>query len=1439
MDISGGTTAHHCHIARLELDLGTEASDVARVAAAGRSLLLGFSHGHVVHFEWGSTAGPVESLLRRSTWSLPSVAGPSSVLTAAAPEGGPSFFAGTRNGWIFRLAEPLQQGQAAEILRICGAPDHEGSAVSALLLASAATAERLQSAAGDVLFSADSSGRVFRSWLGSSVSSTGNAGGDIAGSNGVSVAEVPGELFADLRSPVLALELCERTGRLLVSTSERIAIFDAALLPGKGPAQIRWVGSKPHKGQFTATFSRTFGPEALIAARAGGRLWVAEGATGTVQTTLKFQSAAEDKAPLNRLVALECGKVVSWERSEAVSGSPEAGSTTGCSVVLLDLDAIAVCREWSLAQVVDVARWMSSRLVIAHRDSVSVLLLCESPIALLRTLLYRSRPRLHRDPAFLQSCLEEANAMRASISVSAAEMLECLRPLIDVVAGLSAEGPDSGGAAAGPFKHWVTELEDREADDLRGFTDPALSLAVSPLANFPSAEGFPSSTAITSSSSMRRCRTREVVILAVPEDPSWVFGGDSPAGRRPPAGQECITPELLRDCHNAAAAATAAAAAAAAASVTVTSAPAGIGARGLVGPEPDGAVLRLLAITPFKTDAMVLVYFASVLDWVVQVLEAVASEVGPASFVPVNAAVPASHVFELLCLHAATASGSDCYAVSAWPSLGFAAEEEEKLSERLGMSDLAKDLRLIATAASDAAQQLEAVEGTDLAAEASEGRGKLWKLCKVHWTPGFAFSFCELFFIDNASVPKLAMERCLLRANGMAASGQGWLAVVSQLQQCLAHNEQRGTDAVLDLDAARRHLESITGGEDPSGGTAMLHCCIQDLIATAGEFEVATVDTSRVHGAFELALAHFPKVLPWNMDFWVRKRLGDAQSLSSTKGFHRAASRERYVGAPLPELLSGELLQYLLRLLPTCVRWPGFSELVQGALAVALHGPCHAVRPVRLYRARDVVADGLIDRHGTLLSPDLLRHLRYPLGMLRLLQQSSGGNAVASVDVSAQGSEAAVTEVIDILRDAGADEQHAWTGESHAASRNSGSCPVCAPRGHTCARLAALVRAEAAAVAGKSGDGGVSNDRTAIRSGGLDSGSLPCTTCGDLELARELKSLCGTSAAQWQRLVSRVSDAVTASSLAEKAPWCPPLPLERLLAAFAALQPGPAVASACLHAACAGALSDAGAAASADLLWASLKGLREAAAVLPAPRPAPGPPSMESRRAQARKATMQRMAAAARAAAEAEAAEIAAAAAKAEEAAKARKEGFFQGISDYVEISADGLYVRHRDETGEVMHGVVLGAAPLELVDRTCLYYELELTEIRSEEMPDGLTVGVTATVPTAIQEIPETAEHIPQTWAVGYDGQLWDAATGGLSRVDWDPRSLAAGDVVGVLVTASEGELLVFHNGVACCPGPRGIPVGAMPLYPVVDLLGAAQAVRWRAGARPPIGTH
>lgn len=176
------------------------------------------------------------------------------------------------------------------------------------------------------------------------------------------------------------------------------------------------------------------------------------------------------------------------------------------------------------------------------------------------------------------------------------------------------------------------------------------------------------------------------------------------------------------------------------------------------------------------------------------------------------------------------------------------------------------------------------------------------------------------------------------------------------------------------------------------------------------------------------------------------------------------------------------------------------------------------------------------------------------------------------------------------------------------------------------------------------------------------------------------------------------------------------------------------------------------------------------------------------------------------------------------------------GSGDFLWVSDDGLRARHLDDTGNEMHGVLMGSQPLTPC-RAGAYFEVTLEEVRPGESPDGLTLGVTATSPDGLapDDSPATLEHIPETWSLGYDGQMWDCKSGTLTQVDWDPRSLAEGDVVGLLVTASEGELLIFRNGSAVCAGPRGIPVTSRKLYAVVDLLGAARAVRWMPQASPP----
>eukprot|EP00913_Durusdinium_trenchii_P017028 g16013.t1 len=128
------------------------------------------------------------------------------------------------------------------------------------------------------LFAAGSDGRVWRAWLPEETPIT--RGRDDSFVQLVAHAIAEASVCAELLSPVVELELCTLTSRLLVSTFERIAVIGDAL--AAEVSTVCWVGSKPHKGRLTATFGRFFGADAIIAPRPGGRLWVADG-SGTVQ----------------------------------------------------------------------------------------------------------------------------------------------------------------------------------------------------------------------------------------------------------------------------------------------------------------------------------------------------------------------------------------------------------------------------------------------------------------------------------------------------------------------------------------------------------------------------------------------------------------------------------------------------------------------------------------------------------------------------------------------------------------------------------------------------------------------------------------------------------------------------------------------------------------------------------------------------------------------------------------------------------------------------------------------------------------------------------------------------------------------------------------------------------------------------------------------------
>jgi len=534
-----------------------------------------------------------------------------------------------------------------------------------------------------------------------------------------------------------------------------------------------------------------------------------------------------------------------------------------------------------------------------------------------------------------------------------------------------------------------------------------------------------------------------------------------------------------------------------------------------------------------------------------------------------------------------------------------------------------------------------------------------------------------------------------------------------------------------------------------------------------------------------------------------------------------------------------------MRLLPTCSRWSDFGTLLEAVITMALHGQVDSEAPMRLHISHDALVDRLIDDYRAQCTPQLFLRLRYPLGVLRLFVGDP--NHPRSLENGMF--EAAIGIVLGtLLNEMPESKSPALIHKVDGRQR----CPICAPLNRTCTLFHEIFTAHTSSSTVGSIDetpqtcnlglaeGAVSKDGTShvglhadsmkvcvaiqhpnmtvgteVGADDADSGrkserraGTMRVTRGDLNLAEVLLKLCEGSLDRWIWMLDAVVHALSKFGKASSR-CCEPL--ERLLVAFAEIKPGVEVLLALNHAAFAGWFSEAAAGAAVPGMWAATRqrltselndvkstnnDITTAWLEFPPPRPIPPAPIAPWKRV--------------------------------------HSDRLF-AVGRYVEISERGLFARHRDDTGDEMHGVVFGKKPITLT-RTGLYFELELVEVRPEEMQDGLTVGVTASVPSDVFEAPVTLDHLDETWAVGYDGQMWDSVTSALRDAQWDPRTLQAGDVVGVLVTVNAGELLVFRNGVACCPGPRGIPVGKRPLYAAVDLLGAARAIRWHPDAEPPI---
>lgn len=1247
-----------CYTHLVSVDLGLHTVDVMCMAFGDGGLFLALADGRVVLYRCSQGGSLHEGPQFCCEWQVSDLHGMPTVLTIGLPEAGVCVV-GTERGGVVQVGP--------DEVRCLSAHD---AAVTALILEPLSDGLRVTQRGHQALFFADVSGRLYRIWLGEAASP---------------------ELCMELHASVLSMEFSERTDRLLISTSERIAIVEGAFEDLGNSLRLLWVGSKPHRGQYTATFSRAsgpLGPGTLIAARPGGRLWVAEAASGTVQTTLKFHDT--DKAALNRLVTVDAARALSWSREDSAS-----------MVTLLDLDVIAVSKQWPLPAIVSVAR-CGEGLVFAHHRSLSILVSSTSLPEFLRALFGRG-PRLSQDTTFLLDCIGQALLLRGQLeTLSASAIITLLEPLIGTLSGANVCDD-----RVKDFKLWVSELED---DEIRVLGQHVCLSMPAPLNNFPVAGGLDLSPVLAHTSVLDRCPA---------------------AKNRPPrAGARCISPRRLRLCRRTQRRAERAFSIAN--TEIATSGALTVPSSVSRPPLPDGTVAVALGRLPFHTSTVVCQYFTEVLTWLSTWLLG-----SPDTRAMTSEGVQAaSFAFELLCLHQSPAQSRG---QSAWPGLGVVAARGAAPSTTSAGS-LASALQEVAQASAEGADATQTSPQGDAAAELCAAQP--WSACAKHWTASVAVAFCESFLRNAATEP---LERCLVLANGLVPAVKGWLVVVQWLQTELGPSPR-----------VHGAMCSQEPGKHPNSGVAGLHAALSFTTARhAGNRAVALASVG--DEIFKVASQRFPQVLPWNLGAWI----GDAVA-----GL-RCGSRESR--NCFLEVFAGEFVQYLLRLVNTCAAWGDIGQLVHGLVRLILHGlPFGDLRP---HIARDALVDTLMGQHPEWFTVPLLREMLYPTGLILLFEK----------DESTARPQRVLTLIDDVFC--------TIEGARERARVTSTRCPVCGPI-RSCAESAALRRFQEkmspAGALGLSASKRIMEDQ-----------NIPPDSCSgvvmesDLELARSLLRICQDS----ERV--HLLDSVSKSDREGERGSSPAL--QRLLAALTLVAPCREAAAACARTAVG--TSDFASAAIVQKLWQTALGASSyqdvlgGCALLPPPRPVPLQPVLPPE--------------------------------------TLRRSIGFHRLGDHVKISRDGTLARHSDDFGEEMHGVVLSANPLAVGD-TGVYFEVEVDEVRSESMPDGLTVGVTTTAPSTLNKVPRTAERIANTWVVGYDGQMWDPVTCSLSPVSWDPRTLEVGDVVGVMVTLSEGELLVFHNGVACCPGPRGIPVTAKPLFAAVDLLGSARAVRWRERSAP-----
>jgi len=124
----------------------------------------------------------------------------------------------------------------------------------------------------------------------------------------------------------------------------------------------------------------------------------------------------------------------------------------------------------------------------------------------------------------------------------------------------------------------------------------------------------------------------------------------------------------------------------------------------------------------------------------------------------------------------------------------------------------------------------------------------------------------------------------------------------------------------------------------------------------------------------------------------------------------------------------------------------------------------------------------------------------------------------------------------------------------------------------------------------------------------------------------------------------------------------------------------------------------------------------------------------------------------------------------------------------------------------------------------------------RDGGIASGLWLGVTATCPTVLSARQrfaplDFAADVPNSCVVGGEGVLWDGRE--CIAANWQSSELVDGDELSFLIT-SHASLRVLVNGKLMVAAPKVYIPRDRPLYPLLQLHGATQAVEFVSGFAP-----